>query len=680
MKRNYKLSRSIVFKRWARKRYSLFQVMNKLVAIGVLSVIYLNASASKKQVSLFLPCDTIQNIAGIELDEVSITGKKSPEIFPDALKIVNVLSKTELERAPTLNLAEILRQASHIDIRQRGAEDIQADISLRGGTFDQTMIRFNGINITDPQTGHYSLDLPVSFRQISRIEIIGGATSQNSDSGAFSGAINIVTKPGEKNAFDASIFYGNHNLLDVNLAGTIVTGKLNHLLAVSRKKSDGYMKNTDFDTKNIYAHTSGNFDAGQLDVMFGISTKEFGANAFYSAKYPEQFDAVKTIFAALKWKIKSPLNFAPAVYWRRHTDRFELFRCEKPDWYTGHNYHLTDIAGSSLNAWILTKAGKTAWGTEIRSENIRSNVLGDEMAKPIKVTGKDAYYTRSKSRTHFSAFAEHVLQHNKWTLAGGISFHHNINSELKGEIYPYANFGWQLLPQLRFYASASRSFRLPTFTDLYYSGPVNVGNPDLKPEKTALFDAGCKFESKNISATINIYHQKGENLIDWIKYQPDEVWKTENITTLKNNGLEISLSVFPENMLQRKFFIPEARIHYLATKLQKPESDFISYYVLDNLKHKLNINLSHHIFKKLDMNWSLTYQQRNGKYIAYIDGEETEKQYSPFCLLDCKLIYTIKYISFHLLVNNLADVGYVDIGNVPQPGRWIKLGVQIKIE
>lgn len=679
MKCNYRLKRSIIFKRWSRRRYSLFQVINKLVAIGVLSVIYLNASASKKQIELFLPCDSTQNIAGIELDEVSITGKKSPEIFPDALKIVTVLSKIELEQAPALNLVEILRQATHVDIRQRGAEDIQADISIRGGTFDQTAILFNGINITDPQTGHYSLNLPISFSQISQIEIIGGTTSKNSGAGSLSGAINIITQPADKNAFDASCFYGSHNLFNLELSGTVITGKLRHLLAINRKKSDGYIKNTDFDTKNVFFHTIGDFDAGQLDVMFGVSTKEFGANAFYSAKYPEQFDAVKTISAALKWKAKSPANLTSAVYWRRHTDRFELFRYEKPDWYAGHNYHLTDIIGSSANAWVLTKAGKISWGTEIRSENIWSNVLGDEMTKYIKTSDGDAYYTHSKSRIHFSVFAEHTFQYNKWMLTGGILFHRNINSELKWKIYPHANLSWQLFPQLRFYASACKAFRLPTFTDLYYSGPVNVGNPNLKQEETTLFDAGFKFDNKNILATINIYHQKGENLIDWVKYQGDEVWKTENFTTLKNKGLEFSLSIFPENILQRKFFISGIRMNYATTKLQKPKSDFISYYMLDNLKHKLNINFNCHIFNNLYMNWNLTYQQRNGKYIAYIGSKETEKRYPSFWLLDYKLTYDINHIHFYLLANNLTNTHYVDIGSVPQPRRWIKFGIRINI-
>lgn len=681
MKHRRKLKCNIIFKRWSRKGYSLFQILNKVVSIGVLSMIYLNASAARNQVSLLFPADTTQNCLSIELEEVSISGKKTTGIFPDEFKIVNILTPTELERSSALNLTEILRQASLVDVRQRGAEDIQVDISIRGGTFDQTTILFNGINITDPQTGHYSLDLPVSFRQINQIEIIGGGgASQNGSPDAFSGAVNIITKPAAKNCFNASMFYGSHNLRNPELSGTVVTEKINHLLAASWKKSDGYIKNTDFDTKNIFLHSSGDFNAGKLDIMLGVASKEFGANAFYSAKYPEQFEAINTAFAALKWTVKSPVNLTPALYWRRHKDRFELFRYEKPEWYGGHNYHLTDVLGSSMNAWILTAAGKTSAGTGMRSESIWSNVLGDSMGAPVKVRGADAVYNKSKMRTHFSAFMEHTFYYNNWILSGRILYHHSTDSGMNGNFYPTTHFNCLLLPSLRFYASASRSFRLPTFTDLYYSGPVNIGNPSLKPEETTTFDFGLKYNGQGISAMANLYHQKGKNLIDWIKYHGEEAWKTENLTTLRNNGLEASLSIFPEDLLHRKFFISKMRMNYITTQLKKQENDFISYYVLDNLKHKLNVNISHVLPGKFDISWSLAMQQRNGKYVGYDNGVEAEMSYQSFWLLDCKLAYATTYVTFHLLVNNLTNTDYIDIGNIKQPGRGIKFGININID
>ena len=66
----------------------------------------------------------------------------------------------------------------NVDIRQRGGQGVQSDISIRGGTFEQVLVMLNGIKMNDPQTGHHTMDIPISLEQIERIEVITGGASR----------------------------------------------------------------------------------------------------------------------------------------------------------------------------------------------------------------------------------------------------------------------------------------------------------------------------------------------------------------------------------------------------------------------------------------------------------------------------------------------------------------------
>ena len=70
------------------------------------------------------------------------------------LKIVNVISQREIQNAPVQSIEDLLEYAVNIDLRQRGIDGIQSDVSIRGGSFEQVLILLNGIKINDPQTGH----------------------------------------------------------------------------------------------------------------------------------------------------------------------------------------------------------------------------------------------------------------------------------------------------------------------------------------------------------------------------------------------------------------------------------------------------------------------------------------------------------------------------------------------
>ncbi len=666
----------LFFRKWGRKNYSLFSILKKVVNISVLSFTYfvtvpVSSSAASN--------DTTEVKMQYDLDEVEVTAARVPVLFSQVARVLTVIDAKEIERMPAESVQDLLEYVAGVDIRQRGAEGVQADVSIRGGTFDQILILLNGINITDPQTGHHNLNLPVSLSQIERIEILNGPAARVYGPNAFSGAINIITRQPTSKSLAATVSAGSFGYLNTGILGSFNTGNLSHLLAASRKSSQGYIENTDFYFLNAYYSGEHVSRAGRLFFQGGVAEKGFGANSFYTPVYPNQYEKIKTLMGSVKFDTKTKLNFTPSLYWRRHFDKFMLFRENPADWYKNHNYHRTDVWGVDMNTWFLWKAGKTSFGTGFRSESILSNVLGEPLQEMVEFAGKEAFYTHSKSRYIASVFAEHAIFLDKWSLTAGVMANHISDREGGINFFPGIDMSYQLLEPLRIVASWNTSLRMPTFTDLYYKGPTNLGNPDLKPEKSEAWEAGVKVNSGAVKGYAGFFHRKGTNLIDWIKSDTDELWKAMNHTVLKSQGAEVNLQWFSGNPVKKS--LPEKlEISYMYNRQQKQDSPLISYYVMDNLKHKFVAAVNQPISERLSVDVKAVYQDREGTFTFYESGATGyELEYKPFWTVDVKALYEIRNFNVFISVNNVFNNQYYDIGNVIQPGRWIKAGISFNL-
>ncbi len=658
------------FRRWGRKAYSLFSVLKHQVRIGVLLAVYTTVAEPEL---VFAQTDSTKVSMEYNLDEVEVSAQRAPVAFSQVARIVSVISREEIEAAPVQSIQELLEYALSVDVRQRGVHGVQADISVRGGSFDQTLILLNGINISDPQTGHHALDLPVSLQNIQRIEILEGPAARVFGPNAFSGAINIITSSEGKSSLKLDVSGGQHKLADLNLSGNLNTGAWDQFLAFNRTSSAGYIDNTDFKTWNAFYQTRLNTKPGALDFQFGHTNKAFGANSFYTATYPNQFEETKTTFASLKFETGKKIHLTPSVYWRRHQDRFELFRNNPASWYAGHNYHLTDVFGSNLNAWFESKFGKTAFGAEIRTENVWSNVLGEPLATPISVPGESGqFFTKSYSRTTISYFAEHSIYLKRLSVSGGAMTNWISDLGFGWNIYPGIDASYALTNHFKIYGSANSTLRMPTFTDLFYNGPTNVGNPDLKPEKSITYEGGIKYTSAGFTGHTGLYQRRGKDLIDWVRESETDKWQPQNLTQINTTGFEFSGSLYPEKMWKKSIFLTKLGVNYSYSKQSKGNMNFFSYYVLDNLKHKFDLEVNHKIWNRLKGSWRISYQERNGM-------RTTTEPYKPFWLVNTRLMWKTPSAEIYVMASNLLNTTYYDLGPVEQPGRWISIGFNYQL-
>ena len=689
MYKHFIQKRAYRFRRFCRAKYAAFRSVHLEVCIGHVASYIAEKQLVKSKITntlvcfVALMCSPLALFADDETDgfdiqnlsEVSVVAVKQ-QVAGEALHVVSTITAQQLQSFPTTTLNELLDYLPGIDIRTRGANGAQADISMRGGTFDQVLILLNGVNITDVHTGHANLDIPLDLSTVERVEILQGTSVSQFGLSAFSGAINIVTNTTDQRCVKAKVDGGDFGYFAPALDFRYNKNKWRFELSGNYNQSTGYIDNTDYKYGNLYfnAHCADSV-TGEWSLQLGGQLKGFGSNSFYSLKYPDQYEATKTIFGALTWQKQIRfLSMESGIFYRRHYDRFELFRegvAEFPTWYTGHNYHVADAAGINFKASFLYDIGKTAVGIEVRDEHIFSNVLGDALDEPKHVAGAadSICYTKSKNRLNINYFAEQTFYAGNFLASIGVSG--NYNSMFRNNFACTANVGYTFDTDGAVFVNVSRALRLPTFTDLYYQSATQTANPNLKPEQSMTAEVGAHWGRKGFRVSLNAYYRVGKDLIDWVKAPEEEKWRSVNHTRVDAFGGEVTVGY------KYGYWLKNLEVGYAYCQLDKDAGDLLSKYALDYLKHKLTVNVAHGIYKGFGASWQFTFQQREGNYT---DKEGTVQNYQPVYLLDGRVYWQNAKLNVYVEASNLIGQRYYDYGGIEQPGRWFKAGIAVNLD
>jgi iron complex outermembrane receptor protein len=684
MKQKNVSSRVFCFRQWTHKSYAVFNSIGKQVSIGVLSLSMSLVLMSTQQASAQATATNSSTATAREgeseavpLDNVTVPATQKNLAAVEPARVATVIDRQEIAQLPVQDFSQLLEYVAGVDLRQRGANGVQADIGIRGGTFDQSLILLNGINLTDPQTGHHNLNLPIDLESIDRIEILQGPGSRALGPHAFSGIINIVTGSATKSQAQARLEAGSYGYYNAGASGTAKLKRWTFFADASKKKSDGYTDNTDFDIVNLFAQARyADSTAGQWNFQLGRQQKRYGANSFYSFDYPNQYEATHTNIATLDFsKTIGLFSISAATYYRQHYDRFELFRNNPPAWYAGHNYHRTDVAGGQVRTHFFSPLGKTIFGGELRGEHIYSNKLGDPMSTPKHVGGEgdSIFYTKRKLRKIASWYLEQVYFHRNFSVSGGLQG--SYSNSFGHYLCASADATYSLSNEWQVNVSAGSSLRLPTFTDLYYEDPSQLGNPDLKPEQASTYEVGVKYALPNLKLQSSVFYRAGKNIIDWVRNDEAERWQSRNHISLNALGATFSGSYSPKNGV--KHFLSSVKLDYTYLKMFLNNNEMETSRMLDHLRHKATLTCIHALPYKLGFSWSLMREQRNGQYVKPTSGISSD--FSPVTLVDAKLFWNHKHVLLYVEASNLFNHCYFDFVNLQQPGRWIKGGVQVKI-
>lgn len=616
----------------------------------------------------------------------TVQGMREADSLLKRNKQAYYMDRQEIENAPVQSINDVLNYATGIDVRTRGPIGAQADLSIRGGSFDQSLVLIDGVKMADPQTGHHLMNLPIALDQLERVEQINNGGSRLFGPYAFSGAVNLVTRRDRESGLRVKLGSGDFGFFNAGLSTALVNDFSSTSINYERRSADGYIPNTDFEMDNYSIVSHVDIGATKVKVNLGQSERRFGAQNFYSALFPDQFEITKLRFGSAQASFgKGNLQVTPRLYYRQHFDEFQLFRegldyyesrdgllirgsDTVPSWYSGPNHHQSIVLGTELNARYKWKYGVSYLGAEHRRESIFSNNLG-EPSSELRAY-RDVIYTRNASRSNNSLFFEHNAQFKALSISFGALA--NFHSDFGNKVFPGIDLSYEVLKDLVLSAGVSQNMRFPTYTDLYYNLGGAVGSINLKPEESDNYQVGIEYRKKRFQASAFVFNRRTDNLIDWVRLNGSVITEAANLTAINFSGLELNTSyLFSGN--RSSLYLKRIDVRYSWLNADRKSEGFESNYVLDYLRNKLYVAFDHSITKNMGLRWNIRYQEREGGYFDFSKAEEIE--YPAFALVDFKLYQRLDKLEAFVEVSNLFDTQYRDIASVLQPGRWLRLGL-----
>ena len=250
-------------------------------------------------------------------------------------------------------------------------------------------------------------------------------------------------------------------------------------------------------------------------------------------------------------------------------------------------------------------------------------------------------------------------KNNRIKFSPGFSVSHF--SDLSFHFFPGFDLGFDLSENLNLYANYGKTYRIPTYTDLYYSDRNTIGNPDLNPEHAITNEIGLKFKTDKMKISSSYFYRKSSNIIDYVKEIEDEKWEATNIRNLNTNGFDFDFSLLFGRKNRLSF-----GYSYLFDKSFVEEISF-SRYSINSLRHQLNTRLILEYSKKISQSFIYRFGQRS--------DNDTHR------VFDSNIKYDLsKGNYFFVNVNNLFDESYYETNLVPMPGRNFLFGFMFKLD
>ena len=658
------------FRRFAGKGYAAFASMHKIVSIGRISGILtdkemLKAGRATAVCGLLLaapvlyaddtPPDGGDERDLMQIQEVSVVAQQS-KFQSESFRLVTNLTADQLAGLPVKTVSDLLKYIPGVDLRERGASGVQSDLTIRGGTGRQVKILLNGVDITDPQTDHYSMDLPVDPLLIDRIEVLQGT---NYAIDAFSGAINIITKSdNQKKPYRVTgeLTGGEYGLIHPALAARISQPSYYINTSASYNRSSGYTDDSDYKMTNAFFQTGGK----GFDFQVGAQHKDAGANSFYTVKYPNQYDQTRTLISSLAYAHNwGNWNMSANVFYRGHFDRFHTYRDNvdlegkpAPSWYKGPNVTWTHTQGGHIESSWHNEWSQTTFGVDIRDELIRSSSLGNHNRLNIRYFAEERFYWDVLTASVGASGIYNSQFGNNWALG--------------------ANLGYHPIDDLHLFLNFNRAIRVPTYTDLYYKSATQAADPDTRPEEALQLELSAQYTYEFLYANAAGYYRWGRNIIDWVKEKDDAItlWRSTNHSKVNAAGMEVAVGI------QGFEWVKRAEVSYAFADVRADAGELMSLYALDYLRHKVVLRLEHKIYGGFGATWCARFEQREGSYTSMAGQTEN---YKPVFLLDGAVYWANSLLRVEVDARNMTNARYVDIGGVVQPQHWVSGKIQFNL-
>jgi iron complex outermembrane receptor protein len=552
------------------------------------------------------------------------------------------------------SVVDVLRGDASLNLQARAGEGVQADLAIRGTTFEQSLVLVNGLRVDDPETGHLNLDIPVPLDAIARVDVLHGSGSTFYGSDSIGGAVNLLTStPATGLSVVARSGAGNYGSLEEHLRASYSAGRFAETLTGARDTSDGFMADRNYSSNAVASESWLKSVLGVTDVLLATSDRPYGANDFYGAY--NSWERTKGWLASIQQQLGK--RTAASFGYLRHTDEFVLLEGQ-PSFYK-NNHATTSYEGALRRTDELGKNSTLSYGLEESGDSIHSfNIFegAESYALGVHARNQGAGYAnlslRALGRASLSVGAREEV------LSGGDSV-----------FSPSAAGAFTLTKTLRLRGSAGHGFRLPTYTDLYYSDPATKGNAELKPESSWSYEGGLDWKPAGGRVTLTAvgFRLNEKDAIDYSKTlplpvqpAPPELWQAINVPTLDISGAEASarVRICATNWIE---------VSYTAAHSSNLPANYLSEYAF-------NYAAQNAVF-----GWIGQLPGAWGKQLsAHTQVNVVQKTgFTTYPLWDVSLERNTGRIRPYLRLLNLSNTGYTEIVGVPMQGRTVMGGMEL---
>ena len=592
----------------------------------------------------------------IAINEVSLINNRLNTPLSKENRNIYVLDKQEIKKLPVKSIQEILQYASGIDLRQRGPFGSQADVSMDGGSFEQTLVLMNGVKIMDHQTAHNALNLPIPIEAIDRIEVVRGPAARVYGNNSLTGVINIVTKNPTKSGFYAHTYFGTNFEKDteetnntftnrgVQLGGVLAKDSHQNQLYISHDIGNGYRYNTAYEKNKLYYQ--GNFalnSSNKISASYGYVKNGFGANGFYAApgdKNSKEIVETSLAFIQSQHQINERLILKPRVSYRYNFDDYRYF---KNDLNRARSKHYSNAVTGEINATYRLNKAQIGVGVEYRNEQINSTSI------------------KKHTRDNVGFYAEYKIDLTP-KLNVNVGTYINYNSQYGWKAFPGIDASYALNSNLKLVANAGTSQRIPSFTDLYLDQrPGNIGNENVEAEKAFQTELGFKYQKQKLNFNAYVFYRTINDFIDWVRLSTNEPWQANNFGDLKTFGLNTKVNYWIDLSSKSNLKL-SLSYAFLEPKFENVDDLYLSKYKIESLKHQ--------VINTIDF-------QKNKTIISVANRFNTRQSYQSYWITDLRINQDIQpNLSIYLDAQNLLNTSYNEIGAIPLPSRWMSIGVK----
>lgn len=604
----------------------------------------------------------------LSLSTFSSASDDSPAVTNDVKKEVSSdIEKITVEGSTTANTKPVgtfgspvsnLEYDPRVDLQSRNMAEAQADVTIRGGIFENTGFRVGSATLLDPQTGHYFAEIPIAQEMLSNANVLTGADNALLGVNSSVGTVSRDWTP-IKTAGSASIGAGNNsfNLQRVHSGVSMALGDSTDWTIgfegeFSRSESDGTIENGDHDFQRVSGRIQIVGPSSQTDLFFGSQDKFFGWPNMYTPFNVNETEDLETQLLILnhKQQYAQDSTFEISTYYRKNKDHY-VFSRENPDIFEA--FHETEVKSIAIS------------GRHAQTESFALNYSTQFIADSIKSTTLENNFT-SRHYYKLSVLPEYRIELQNYaqlTFRVGAAFDDTNRDDSQGSLI--GDITWDTInaddTSQTIYLSYAEASQVAGYTAI---GGSNTGglfrsNYNLQRETTKNIELGLALDRETWRLDSAIFYRQDKDLTDWTYSLNSTSARSANPVDIDTLGVELlAVKRFDNAEIITSYTFLEKSEDYGAADIDA------SFYALNFPDHRVTLGV---IWRPTDIvEVRVDNEWRKQEENSLRNGDDD----ALFTHLSVKISPAeIKGLDIMLAADNLWDESFEEIPGTPGRGE-----------